>query len=78
KPETHAQFGFYGEHAQYHIDHDRESDMELFSPAAAAIGFRERRLEPVCGSRRWEKGAEKIHKSRIEVKKKRKRPSRPG
>ncbi|GCC16955.1 hypothetical protein chiPu_0020445, partial [Chiloscyllium punctatum] len=44
---THAQFGFYGEHAQCHIEHDRESDMELLSLAATASGFRERRQEPV-------------------------------
>ncbi|GCC45780.1 hypothetical protein chiPu_0029595 [Chiloscyllium punctatum] len=56
-----------------------QTDMELFSPAAAAIGFRKRCSEPVCGSPRWEKRAERIHKSRIKVKKKtRKRPTRPG
>ncbi|GCC46699.1 hypothetical protein chiPu_0030877, partial [Chiloscyllium punctatum] len=29
---------------------ESEKDMELLSPAAAAIGSRERRSEPVCGS----------------------------
>ncbi|GCC45653.1 hypothetical protein chiPu_0029577, partial [Chiloscyllium punctatum] len=47
---THAQFGFYVEHAQCHVGQDTERDMELLSPAVAAIGFRERRSEPVCGS----------------------------
>ncbi|GCC39065.1 hypothetical protein chiPu_0023354, partial [Chiloscyllium punctatum] len=43
---------------------ERENKMELLSPAAAAIGFRAGVSEP-----RWEKGAERFHKSQIQVKK---------
>ncbi|GCC44712.1 hypothetical protein chiPu_0029013, partial [Chiloscyllium punctatum] len=78
---THAQFGFYGEHAQCHIDQDtereRERDMELLSPAAAAIGFRERRSEPVCGSLAGRKERRDFTSTGYRLKITRKRPSRP-
>ncbi|GCC42880.1 hypothetical protein chiPu_0027203, partial [Chiloscyllium punctatum] len=74
---THARFGFHAEHAQCHIDHDRERHGAAFSGSGCD---RLQRAALRAGVREppWEKGAERIHKSRIKVKKTVEDPPGPG